>query len=130
MKNLIKIVSIFGLISISPLGYSVDITDTYTTGDTLTAETLENIKSAVNSKQNRVTEVFDSSISYRIPVLDTLDPGTTNIVVWLVNTSEVDCNVFVDESFSAWQIGENFRGLTFMTVASSRYCYKRLHHLS
>ena len=34
-----------------------DIADTYTTGDTLTATTLDNIKSAVNSKQNRVTGI-------------------------------------------------------------------------
>ncbi|MDH5354688.1 MAG: hypothetical protein OEY09_09630 [Gammaproteobacteria bacterium] len=37
--------------------YAVDITDTYSTGDTLTTTTLDNIKSAVNSKQDRVTGV-------------------------------------------------------------------------
>lgn len=57
MKNFIRIVSIIGLFSISALGYSADIADTYTTGDTLTTTTLDNIKSAVNSKQDRVTGV-------------------------------------------------------------------------
>lgn len=36
------------------IAYASDITDEYTDGDTLTAEKLNNIKAAVNSKQNRV----------------------------------------------------------------------------
>ena len=57
MKIFIRFVSCIGLLSISQLAYSADITDTYTTGDTLTSTTLNNIKSAVNSKQDRVSGV-------------------------------------------------------------------------
>jgi hypothetical protein len=55
MNKLLKITLVTGLFSISQLAYAVDITDTYTTGDTLNATKMNNIKSAVNSKQNRVT---------------------------------------------------------------------------
>jgi hypothetical protein len=55
MNKLLKITLVTGLFSISLLAYAVDITDTYTTGDTLNATKMNNIKSAVNSKQNRVT---------------------------------------------------------------------------
>jgi hypothetical protein len=55
MNKLLKIVFVTGLFSISQLAYAVDITDSYTTGDTLTATKMNNIKSGVNSKQNRVT---------------------------------------------------------------------------
>jgi len=55
MKHLIKVISTFGLILISHSVYADDITDTYANGDTLTVTTLNNIKSAVNSKQDDVS---------------------------------------------------------------------------
>jgi len=55
MRNILKVTSVALLASISQLVYSAPITDTYTTGDTLTATTLGNIKSAVNDNDSRVT---------------------------------------------------------------------------
>jgi hypothetical protein len=55
MSNIFKVTSVALLASISQLAYSAPITDTYTTGDTLTATTLGNIKSAVNDNDSRVT---------------------------------------------------------------------------
>jgi hypothetical protein len=49
--------SISGLFWIFQLAYAADITDNYAKGDTLTATKLDNVKSAVNSKQDRVTGV-------------------------------------------------------------------------
>ena len=57
MKYFIKIVSLTGLFTISQLAYSAPISDTYTTGDTLTATTLDNIKSAVNDNDTRITSL-------------------------------------------------------------------------
>lgn len=54
MKYFIKFVSIIGLLSFSQLAYSDSITDNYTTGDTLTAATLNNIKAAVNDNDTNV----------------------------------------------------------------------------
>ena len=55
MKYIIRIVSIIGLISVSQLAYPDSITDTYNTGDTLTATMMNNIKSAVNDNDTRIT---------------------------------------------------------------------------
>jgi hypothetical protein len=63
MKYLIRIMSLIGLFSISQFAYSASITDTYATGDTLTAETLNRIKSAVNNSDTRVN------------ILESLTPG-------------------------------------------------------
>lgn len=57
MKCYIKIVSLIGLLTISQLVYPAPITDTYITGDTLTAGTLDNIKSAVNDNDARITAI-------------------------------------------------------------------------
>ena len=46
-----------GTVAIASLAHADDITDNYSNGDTLTARTLNNIKSAVNSKQDRVTGI-------------------------------------------------------------------------
>lgn len=55
MNYINRFMLIVGLISISQLAYSSSITDTYTAGDTLTATTLDNIKSAVNDNDSRLT---------------------------------------------------------------------------
>ncbi len=55
MKNIIRLLSIIGILSIPQLAYSDSITDTFTTGDTLTATTLNNIKSAVNGNDTNIT---------------------------------------------------------------------------
>lgn len=45
------------LFVVSQPGITVDIADTYSNGDTLTATQMNNIKSAVNSKQDRVSGI-------------------------------------------------------------------------
>ena len=55
MKYSTGILSIVGLLAISQLVHSDAITDTYSTGDTLTATTMNNIKSAVNDNDARIT---------------------------------------------------------------------------
>jgi hypothetical protein len=57
MKNLLKIVSIIGLTVITQTAYSAAVTDTFTTGDTLTAEKLNNIKAAVNDNDTRISDI-------------------------------------------------------------------------
>ena len=55
MKNVLKVAPIVGLLVASQLAYSAPVTDTYTTGDTLTAAKMNNIKSAVNDNNTRLT---------------------------------------------------------------------------
>ncbi|MDJ0832927.1 MAG: hypothetical protein QNJ69_05355, partial [Gammaproteobacteria bacterium] len=55
MKNLIRLFAIIGFASISFIAPADSITDTYATGDTLTATTLNNIKSAVNDNDSNIT---------------------------------------------------------------------------
>lgn len=50
-----KIILVIGLIIMPVLVHPGEITDTYSTGDTLTADALNNIKSAVNDNDARVT---------------------------------------------------------------------------
>jgi hypothetical protein len=57
MKNLLKIVSIIGLTVITQPAYSAAVTDTFATGDTLTAKKLNNIKSAVNDNDTRISDI-------------------------------------------------------------------------
>lgn len=66
MKNLTRIMIIIGLFSVSQLAYSESITDTYNTGDTLTASKLNIIKSAVNDNDVRITalESLSGATSY------------------------------------------------------------------
>ena len=58
MKYFIRNVVIIGLFSISQLAYPGSITDIYNTGDTLTATTLDNIKSAVNDNDSNISAWF------------------------------------------------------------------------
>jgi hypothetical protein len=57
MKNLLKIVSIIALTVITQTAYSAAVTDTFTTGDTLTAEKLNKIKDAVNDNDTRISGI-------------------------------------------------------------------------
>ena len=56
MNNLTRLFAIIGFASISFIAHAGEITDNYSTGDTLTATTLNNIKSAVNDNDTRVTD--------------------------------------------------------------------------
>ena len=57
MKQLIKIASLIGIFAVSQIAYPGSIADTYETGDTLTATTLDNIKSAVNNNDARMSSL-------------------------------------------------------------------------
>lgn len=61
MKSFIKLISFIGLCSIPQLTFSAPITDTYATGDTLTASTLNNIKSAVNDNDSRINNITSTA---------------------------------------------------------------------
>jgi hypothetical protein len=63
MKNLLKIASIIGLTVITQTAYSAEVTDTFTTGDTLTAAKLNNIKSAVNDNDTRIDSVSSCTVT-------------------------------------------------------------------
>jgi hypothetical protein len=54
MKYFIRITLVIGLFSIHQSAYSDSISDTYNTGDTLTASTLNTIKDAVNDNDSRI----------------------------------------------------------------------------
>ena len=68
MRNILKVTSVALLASISQLAYSAPITDTYTTGDTLTATTLGNIKSAVNDNDTRISALEGAGTAQNIVV--------------------------------------------------------------
>ena len=86
MKNFIKVMSLIGLMAAAGLAYSDPITDTYTKGDILTADTLNNIKSAVNQNDTRVN-ILESLTAgtnpdysgYGVPFA--ADGATKNVVV-------------------------------------------------
>ena len=58
MKNLLKIVSIIALAAITQTAYSSSVTDTFTTGDTLTAAKINSIKNAVNDNDARISDII------------------------------------------------------------------------
>jgi hypothetical protein len=51
------LVSIIGLTVIAQTGFTAEVTDTYNSGDTLTAATLETIRDAVNDNDARISEI-------------------------------------------------------------------------
>jgi hypothetical protein len=77
MKNLLKIVSIIGLTVITQIAYSAPngVTATFTTGDTLTAEKLNNIKDVVNDNNNRIIDIELTSGPVTYAVGDTGPAG-------------------------------------------------------
>ncbi len=75
MKYFIQTMSIVGLISISQAAFSDSITDIYTTGDTLTANTLDNIKSAVNDNDSKITTNTAEISGKQDRVTGTCPPG-------------------------------------------------------
>ena len=63
MKHWLKIVSIIGLTVITQTAYPAAVTDTFTTGDTLTAKQLNNIKSAVNDNDTRIDSISSCTVT-------------------------------------------------------------------
>ncbi|MCG7994485.1 MAG: hypothetical protein JAZ06_03565 [Candidatus Thiodiazotropha taylori] len=76
MKHL-KIASIIGLFSVAPVAYPDSITDNYANGDTLSASTLDNIKSAVNDNDSRVTALESALATLQATVTDQAATITT-----------------------------------------------------
>ena len=92
MKYLIKMLSIVGLLLIPQLAYPDSITDTYNTGDTLTATTLRNIKSAVNDNDSRITALEaapKANTAITAPTaFDDINAGFPEGSVWVNMTSQ------------------------------------------
>ncbi len=57
MKNFTRTAIIIGFFSISQLSIAQAITDTYATGDTLTADTLNTIKDAINANHEAINNI-------------------------------------------------------------------------
>jgi hypothetical protein len=93
MRNLLKIASIIGLTVITQTAYSAEVTDTFTTGDTLTAEKLNNIKSAVNDNNTRISAVVFNSAP---KVTDDMNSHTVG-TVW-IDTSGPTAYILVDST--------------------------------
>ncbi|MCW9013780.1 MAG: hypothetical protein OQL06_08360 [Gammaproteobacteria bacterium] len=131
MNNYYKIGSSIILALFSHLLFASSITDTYSTGDTLTTTTLNNIKSAVNDNDTNITtnsadistnaadisdlqtntsevflKTFDSSIHFQIPVLSSTAANTT-VYVWLSNHSSTSCYAYLASSTNTWNVGSN-----------------------
>ena len=77
MKNIIKILSISGLISISQISHADTIVDNYATGDTLTATMMNSIKSAVNDNDSRVASL-ESTIATMQSTITSLQNSANN----------------------------------------------------
>jgi hypothetical protein len=63
MKNLLKVVSIIALTIITQTAYSAAVDETFETGDTLTAEKINNIKSAVNDNDTRIDSISSCTVT-------------------------------------------------------------------
>ena len=101
MKNLIRTVSIVGLLSISFVAYADSITDSYATGDTLDASTLNNIKSAVNDNDSRITALEaapKANIATTAPTVnDDINSGYPEGSVW-VDMTDRDAYILIDSA--------------------------------
>jgi hypothetical protein len=90
MKRIISFVSVIGLLTVSQYVFSDSITDSYNTGDTLTAPMLNNIKSAVNDNDARTTSLENSQT-----VQDT-DIGTLEIGQQALQTNDATQDTRLD----------------------------------
>ena len=124
MKNVAKIFFAVGLLSISQLAISGSITDTYNTGDTLTAQTLDNIKTAVNDNDSRVTvlEGFSRLVDSSSVVIGSIIGMNTD--TWtIVNTSgfilQVRADGFPGSNRVIYFDGLNCTGTPYITLGSS-----------
>jgi hypothetical protein len=99
MKYSLSILSIIGLLMISQLARSDSITDTYSTGDTLTATKMNNIKSAVNDNDARIAALEaepKANIAVAAPTpFDDINAGFTEGSVW-VDMADRNAYILVD----------------------------------
>jgi hypothetical protein len=92
MKYFINLISLIGLMTAAQLAYSAPITDTYTEGDILTADTLRNIKSAVNDNDTRIAAIaggadiaVDCSVDANAFINTTITDNTTYTLSGMCN---------------------------------------------
>jgi hypothetical protein len=74
MKYFIRIILSIGLFAISQYAYPGSVAETFSNGDTLTADSLNNIKSAVNDNDARIT-ALGSAGGGSSPDFSGFDPG-------------------------------------------------------
>lgn len=117
MKYSIIFTTIITLALSSQLVEASDITDTYTTGDTLTATTLDNIKAAVNSKLDDAPDVISSTHIATDAVgqseIATNGVGSSEIVDGSVGAAEIASNAVTATDM------QNEPGIKFSTSQSS-----------
>lgn len=101
MNRFISFILIVGFFSISQLVYPDSISDTYNTGDTLTATMLNNIKSAVNDNDSRIAALEaapKANIAATPPTpFDDINAGFTEGSVWVDMTNK-DAYILVDSA--------------------------------
>ena len=90
MKYINRIIAIIALSAIAPTVYSGSLNDAIATGDTLTADLLNNAKAAINDNDSRVTalETEDGVINGKVTALETED-GVINGKVTALEAADV-----------------------------------------
>jgi len=85
MQTINRIIAIIALAVITPTAYSGSITDTFATGDTLTATLLNNAKTAINDNDSRATalEAADGVTNGKVTALEAADVVTNGKVTAL-----------------------------------------------
>lgn len=123
MRQKVIVVTVIALLLTSLVITAGSITDTYTTGDTLTATKMNNIKAAVNDNDERTatnqedisdlqatssstTGVFESEIKFQVPGLSAA-PGDAIVSVWLSNQFQTTCDTYIAGNGVFWQVGTN-----------------------
>ena len=89
MKTKFKITLLTMSMVFTQAAYSDQITDTYTTGDTLTADMLNNIKSAVNDVDQRLLPLEARANGQTVNVDCTSDPAALKNLTFASNTTYV-----------------------------------------
>ncbi len=122
MKN--RIIVIVALALSSQLVSADSITDTYTTGDTLTAEKMDNIKAAVNDNNSKVNAILKPIALGAIkndgkPTLGSF--GTSSVTSNVSSSLDQDSNLYIISID-----GESYNDTNFITnvtaVEPARYC--------
>lgn len=112
MKRLIEISLIIGLLSVTQLARGGSIPDEYNTGDTLTADKMNNIKSAVNDNDDRVSALEaepKANTAAGAPTLDDdINAGFPVGSVW-VDLTDRAAYILVDSTPGAavWELVTN-----------------------
>lgn len=101
MQRLIEVTVIIGLLSVAQLAHGGSIPDDYNTGDTLTADKMNNIKSAVNDNDDRVSALEAAPRANTVPgapgPTDDINAGYPVGSVW-VDLIDRQAYILVDDS--------------------------------